>query len=221
MSSVPRRHFSSNLYDLHQEILKMGVLVEEIIRKAILALKNRDEFLAAEVLKDDDAVNDIETRINDKAVILLATEQPVAGDLRFIVSAIKAANELERIADQAVHVAKCSLKIGDEKLIKPLVDIPRMTELCILMIHDILSALVENDADKARKIAEMDDEIDELHNRVSREMVSYMLEDSSRISQGLELSFAARYIERIGDHVTNIAELIVYNATGKRVELNR
>ncbi len=221
MSSVPRRHFSSNLNDLHQDILKMGVLVEDIIRKALLALKTRDENLAGQVIKDDDAVNELETRINDKAVILLATEQPVAGDLRFIVSAIKAANELERIADQAVHVAKCSLKIGFEKLIKPLVIIPRMTELSIIMIHDILSALVENSAEKAVKIAEMDDEIDKLHKQVSREMVSCMIDDSSRISQGLELSFVARYIERIGDHVTNIAELIVYNATGKRVELNR
>ena len=221
MGTATRKHFSSDLNELHQEILKMGSLVEDIILKALHALNNRDQSLANEVLRDDDLINTIESRINDKAVILLATEQPVAGDLRFIVSAIKAANELERIGDQAVHIAKCSLRIGDSQFIKPSIEIPRMIELCVVMIHDILSALVENNSERAKAIATKDDEIDELYNLVSREMISSMIEDNSRIPQGLELSFIARYIERIGDHITNIAELIVYNATGRRVELNR
>lgn len=216
-----RKHFLEDLKDLYQELLKMGTLVEETIRKSIAALKTQNSITAAEVLEDDEAINRFEKDIQDRCMILLATEQPVASDLRTIVTAIKIASQLERIGDHAVHVAKSALLLADQRYVKPLIDIPRMGEMCVFMIHEILSALVENDAPRAEVIAERDDEVDELYNQVSREMISYMLEDPHSINQGVELVFVSRYLERMGDHVTNIAELVVYNATGNHVELNR
>lgn len=216
-----RKHFSEDLQDLYQELLKMGTLVEETIRKAISALKTQNSALAAEVLDDDDAVNCFEKDIQDRCIILLATEQPVASDLRSIVTAIKVATQLERIGDHAVHVAKSAILMADQRYLKPLIDIPRMGEICISMIHEILSALVENDPEQARAIAARDDEVDELNDQISRKMFNSMLKDPQVLNQGLELIFVSRFMERMGDHVTNIAELVVYNATGNHVELNR
>ena len=216
-----RKHFSAHLDDLHQELLKMGTLVEDILRKAVVALKTQNREMAVEIIDDDMAINSFENTIQDRGIILLATEQPVASDLRVIVTAIKIAHQLERIGDHAVHIAKSAMKLSSETYMKPLADIPRMADICISMIRDILTALMENDQDAAIGIARRDDMVDELYRMISGDMRSIMKSNGSTIGQGIELSFVTHFLERIGDHVTNIAELVVYSASGKRVELNR
>jgi phosphate transport system protein len=219
--AVTRKHFAENLKDLHHDLLKMGTLVEETIRKSVTAITSRNRELAGQVIQDEEEINSFETEILDRCIILLATEQPVAQDLRSIVTAIKIATQLERIGDHAVHLAKSALRLADRMMDEPLIDVPRMAQICISMFHDILTALVENSEEKAREVAGRDDDADLLYNRISEELLTQMCEDKAAVTRGMELIFVSRYLERIGDHVTNIAELIVYNASGRHVELNR
>ncbi|WP_319476691.1 phosphate signaling complex protein PhoU [Marispirochaeta aestuarii] len=216
-----RKHFSEELKDLHQSLLKMGILVEESIQKSIIALKGHNSELAEQIIHDDEDINTAETGILDHCTKLLATQQPVAGDLRTIVTAIKVATQLERIGDHAVHIAKSVLKLSEDPFIRDLTDIPRMAKICQAMIRDILTALINNDGDYAREVAGRDDEVDKLYYRITRELVTGMTQDNAKINQGLELIFVVRYLERMGDHVTNISELIIYNTSGRHVELNR
>jgi phosphate transport system protein len=219
--SVTRKQFAENLKDLHHDLLKMGTLVEETIRKSVAAITTRNSALARQVMQDEEEINSFETEIQDRCIILLATEQPVAHDLRSIVTAIKIATQLERIGDHAVHLAKSALRLADRRMEEQLIEVPRMAEICICMFHDILTALVENSEEKAMEVAGRDDDADMLYTRISEQLLARMCDDKAAVTRGIELLFVSRYLERIGDHVTNIAELIVYNASGRHVELNR
>ncbi|WP_319562380.1 phosphate signaling complex protein PhoU [Marispirochaeta sp.] len=216
-----RRHFLEELNKLHENLLRMGILVEESIHKSVSALKSQNRELAENIIQDDENINDAETEILDHCIKLLATQQPVAGDLRTIVTAIKVATQLERVGDHSVHIAKSVCKLSDEPFIRKLTDTSRMGEICQAMIRDVLTALINNNGSYAQEVARRDDEVDKLYYKITRELVAFMLEENTRINQGLELLFIARYLERIGDHVTNISELVVYNSSGKHVELNR
>jgi phosphate transport system protein len=216
-----RRHFSESLKTLNQDVVKMGTFVEEAVRRSITALVNQDTAAAILVREEDTVINDIEAEIEDRCTILLATEQPVAGDLRHIITALKIVTELERIGDHAVHIANAVIRLADEIYMKPLIDIPRMSEIAINMIHDVLTAFITNDDALAVQVSNMDSSIDELHHQVMREIWSYMMEDPRYIKQSTSFLFISRFLERIGDHVTNISEWIVYNDSGKHVELNR
>ena len=215
-----RHEFVAALEDLNQDILKMGVLVEEALRKAVGSLVNQDRDMARQVIEEDTAVNKMEVDIEDKCTVIIARDQPVASDLRQLITSLKVVTQLERMGDHAVHIAKAALRLADKKPMKPLIDIPEMGELCIHMARKVISAYIACDAREAEKIADMDEKVDNLRDQVMRELISYMLEDTKHISQSLDLLFVSRYLERFADHVTNISEWIVYNATGRHAELN-
>jgi phosphate transport system protein len=216
-----RQRFLESLSAIHQEVLKMGTLVEEAIRKSMQALKARDTELANRVIEEDQVINQMELSIQDKCIVLIATEQPVAGDLRGLITTIKIVTQLERMGDHAMHVAKGALKLANENYMKKLIDLPRMADCAIRMIHEVLTAFMNNDQEKAIEVAEMDDEIDELHDQVMRECLTYMMQDPTNIPQATSFLFISRFLERLGDHVTNISEWICYNITGKHRELNQ
>jgi len=215
-----RQAFEKEMAAVNQEILRMGVTVEEAVHRAVQSLVNRDEALARAVVAEDAAIDALEHQIEDRCIVLIAREQPVATDLRRLVTGLKIVTQLERMGDHALHVAKGTLRILPEPYMKPIIDIPRMAEIGIGMIRDVLSAFLDDDDRLAREVAQRDRQIDELHNQVMREVFTYMMENSRFISQSISLLFISRFLERIGDHVTNICEWVVYGSTGERVELN-
>jgi len=215
-----RQAFEEEMHSVNQEILRMGVMVEEALQRAVSSLVDRDAELARAVVAEDAHINALEQEIEERCVVLIAREQPVATDLRKLVTGLKIVTQLERMGDHALHVAKGALRILPEPYMKPLLDIPRMAQIGIGMIRDVLSAFLTNDAPLARGVALRDREIDALHNQVMREVFTYMMENNKYISQAISLLFISRFLERVGDHVTNICEWVVYSATGERVELN-
>jgi len=216
-----RQAFEEGLDGVNKEILRMGVMVEEALRRAVESLVDKDGELARAVIAGDAAINQLEQEIEDRCIVLIAREQPVATDLRRLVTLLKVVTQLERMGDHALHVAKGTLRLLPETYMKPLIDIPRMGELVIGMIRDVLTALLNLDAALAREVAQRDRLVDDLHNQVMREVFTYMMENSRFISQSISLLFISRFLERVGDHVTNICEWVVYSATGEHVELNQ
>lgn len=216
----PRTHFNKALEDLNRRILEMGTLVEEAIRKAIQCLIKQDTELANIIIAEDEIINKKEIDIEDRCTMLIAKEQPVAGDLRHIITILKIVTQLERMGDHAVHIAKASIRLSEEVYMKPLIDIPHMAEIGVEMVRDVLSAFINGDIVLAEKIAKRDDEIDFLHDQVLREVLTYMMENPKYIYQSLNFIFISRYLERLGDHVTNICEWVVYDITGNHAELN-
>jgi phosphate transport system protein len=208
------------LRDIQDELLAMGSMVEKAISRSIEALKNRDLKLANQIIADDQKINEKRFEIEDTCIQLIATQQPMAGDLRTIVSVLSVISELERIGDHAEGIAKIVVMIGDEPPLKPLIDIPRMAEKTIGMLHRSLDAFMSCDQDIARKIAAEDDDIDDLYNQVYRELVSYMVEDPKTITRATRLLWVAHNLERCADRVTNICERIVFTVTGKMCEIN-
>jgi len=215
-----RQGFEEGLAAVNQEILRMSVMVEEALRRAIESLVAKDEVKAREVVAGDEAINRLEQAIEERVVVLIAREQPVATDLRRLVTCLEVVAQLERMGDHAQHVARGTLRLLPEPYMKPLIDIPRMAELLIVMIREALTAFLDNDEARARWVALRDREVDGLHEQVMREVFTYMMQDSRLIPQSISLLFISRFLERIGDHVTNICEWVVYGATGERVELN-
>ncbi len=215
-----RKSFSAQLEDLQQDLLKMGTAVEEAIHLSVKALEERDLELAQQVIEDDHHINDMELEIEEACLRLLALQQPMAKDLRVITTALKIITDLERMADSAVGIARIVVRMAGEQLIKPLIDIPRMAEIAEGMTRDALTAYIETDADLAREMVERDHKVDDLYNQIFRELVLYMIEDAKNIRQATRLLFVAKYLERIGDHATNVGEWIIYLVSGERVELN-
>lgn len=217
---VQRHHYNEKIRDIDRKILMMGTYVEESINKCIKALLTKDKELAKTIISDDAIVNDLEIKIQDDLIILIATEQPVAGDLRHVITSLKIVTQLERMGDHAVHIAKATLDIADQEYIKPLIDVPKMADIGVKMLHDALSAFSDSDPKLAEDVAQLDDAVDQLRDQVNRELVTYMLQDMREFNQITSLLFIARWLERFADHVTNICEWIVYDCTGKHVELN-
>jgi phosphate transport system protein len=214
-----RTTFHKKLRQIQDEILAMGSMVEKAIGQSVEALKNRDLELAQQIITDDQKMNRKRYEIEEKCIQLIATQQPMAGDLRNIICILNIITELERIGDYAEGIAKIVLMIGDEPPLKPLIDIPRMAEKTIDMLHRSLDALVNHDADTARQIATEDDEVDNLYNQVFRELLSYMIEDPKTITRATRLVWVAHNLERSADRVTNICERVVFFVTGKMEEI--
>ncbi|MBN2050468.1 MAG: phosphate signaling complex protein PhoU [Spirochaetales bacterium] len=212
-----RQHFDEALDALNQEVLTMGTLVEEALRNAVKALVDKDIDLADRVIQGDTDIDRQQLDIEDTCTVLIAKEQPVASDLRQLVATLNVLGDLERIGDQAVHIAEVMKRLYGEPYMKPLIDIPRMAVIAEGMIHDALTAFVEQDPEAARSVAGRDDQLDALHAQVLRELLTYMMEDPAKISQGINFLFLSRWLERTGDHVTNICERTVFLATGKHV----
>lgn len=215
-----RQHYLDKLEDLQHELLRMGCSMEEAVKKAITALVKHDVELAQEVIDGDETLDDLLLSIESQCVKLIATEQPVAKDLRLIFTALKISTDLERMADYAVDIAKVAILLADEVYIKPLIDIPRMADLAIDMVQNSLEAYVKQDAKAAEEISRRDDIIDGLYKQIFRELLTYMIEDPKNINQATYFIFVARALERIGDHATNVCEWIIYLVTGERKDLN-
>lgn len=215
-----RQSFDRKLFDLQQHILRMASLVENAIYNSVKSLTNRDVALANEVIKKDDAIDELLNDIEYTIIKIIATQQPIARDLRVAVSGLKIIISLERMGDHAVDIARIALKLADERSIKPLVKINEISGLTREMVKLGLDAYVNGDVAKARRMCEADDEVDSLYRQVYDELVRYMKEDTSTIDQATHLLFVCRYLERIADHATNIGEEVVYLVTGEWFELN-
>lgn len=212
---MTERHFEKNLESLTEEVLRLGSLAQEAIRGAMDALTSRDSDLARRVIENDETLDQQELLIDELCTDLLALQQPMASDLRFITTALKINPELERMGDLAVNICERAIELNREPPLKPLIDIPRMGKIAIEMLHGSLQAFVDNDADLARRIIKKDDEVDGLLEQVFRELLSFMLEKHDTISRAIRLSFVAKSVERIADGCTNVCEMVVYMAEGE------
>jgi phosphate transport system protein len=200
---------------LKERILKMGGFVEDMIRKAIRALVERDRELAIRVIDSDAIVNNFDVEIEEECIRFLAIWQPTGSNLRFVTTAIKIITDLERMGDLAQDICERSVELMDEPPLKPYIDIPRMAEAAQKMLKDSLDSFVARDADLAIKVCEADDFVDNLNQQIFNELLIYMLKDPRNISRAVRLTYITKYLERIGDHATNIAEMVVYMVKGK------
>lgn len=215
-----RKDFDQGLEQLNQWLVQMGELVENAVEEAIQSLRNNDEERAKKVVAEDIHVNEMEDKIMELGLKLIATQQPVAKDLRRIIAAFRIANDLERMGDLALDIARAVIRLQGEALIKPIIDIPRMGEIIRNMTYEAIQAYINENVDLAYKMAKDDDQVDALYSQITRELLLLMMENPRNIAQAQLLSFVGRYIERIGDHATNIGESVVYLVTGKRPDLN-
>jgi phosphate transport system protein len=213
---MERQHFETELQALRNQLLRMGGLVEERVHRAVQALVERREE-ARKIVATDDEVNDLQMDIDERCLRLLATQAPLAGDLRLITSAMKINADLERVGDQAVNIAENAIILIPLPPLKPLIDIPRMARIAEKMIRDALDAFVARDAALARDVLGRDDEVDELKDQVFRELLTYMMADPGTIQRALALILVSRNLERIADHATNIAEDVIFITEAKDV----
>jgi phosphate transport system protein len=212
-----QRHFHEELEGVKQTLLAMGGLVEDQIRRAMKALLERDDALAQEVIDRDRQVNTYDVEVDEQCVNLLALHQPAAGDLRFITTAMKIVTDLERIGDQAVNIAQRVLELNREPQLKPYIDLPRMSEKAQRMVKESLDAFVARDTTLARQVCGKDAEVDALKEQIFRELLTFMMEDPRTIPRAIRVILISRFMERVADHATNIAEMVVYLVGGKMV----
>jgi len=212
------RLFDEELKNLKEKLLRMAAYVEEAVELAIEALTERKEGPAREILKREETVNLLDVEIDETCLRLLALRQPMAGDLRFITSAMKIGSDLERMGDLSVNVAEQALELAKMPLLKPLIDIPRLARLVQAMVRDSLNAFINRDEALARNVCERDDEIDALDDQIFRELLTYMMQDPTTIARAVALLLVSRNLERIADHTTNIGEDVVYLVRGKTIK---
>jgi len=215
-----RVQFEDKMEKLQSQLLQMGELVEKSIAKAIQSLKEQNVVMAQEVVDEDDVIDQLEITIEEGCLTLIATQQPIAKDLRRVATLFKMINDLERMADYATSIAKITLRIADQPFIKPLVDIPRMAVLSQKMVKQALDAYVREDVELAVAVGTDDDEVDKLFGQIFRELLTIMMENPRTITQATHLLFVGRWLERISDHATNIAEEVVFLSTGEKKKLN-
>ena len=216
----PRETFDRALGRLRDDLLMLGSMTEKAILRSIESLKMRDLEAAREIIADDIKINNKRFDIEEQCIQLIVTQQPVASDLRAIIAVLHISVDLERMADHAEGIARINILMGDEPLLKPLIDLPRMAEKATDMLHRSLIAFVEQDVEEARRISDEDDVVDALYNQVYRELVSYMLEDPRTTTRANYLLWVAHNLERVADRVTNICERVIFLSTGKMQELN-
>lgn len=198
----------------------MGIMVEQTIFDAVKSLKERNESLAQQVIDNDDAIDGLQIEIEDFCLRLLALQQPMASDLRVISTAMKIVNDMERMADHATDIAKVTIRISGQPLIKPLIDIPRMAEIAQRMLREALDAYVRRDVSQVDRLIDYDHEVDGLYQQIFRELLVFMMEDPRTIRQSTQLLFVARHLERIADYATNLGEMVYYMVKGERRDLN-
>ena len=215
-----RHTYDQELETLRKELLGMGELVAIAINDAVTSLARQDVELARKVIAGDDSIDNLEISIEDKCMVLIARQQPMARDLRIISTGMKITTDLERMGDHAYDIANVTLRLADQPLIKPLVDIPRMAKMAQKMLQDSLEAYTRLDIELAEQVCLADDAVDDLYQQVFRELLTYMMEDPRTIGQATQLIFVSRYLERIADHATNIAEWVIYLVTGQRLRKN-
>lgn len=207
--------FDDELQKLKEKLLKMGSLVEDAVKNSITALVDRDNALAQLVIDNDRLVNTLDVEIDEESIRLIALRQPMASDLRFITMAMKITTDMERMGDLAVNIAERALELNTEPVLKPYIDIPKMREIAQGMIRDALNAFVKRDKKLAVDVIRRDDEVDDLKHDVLQELAVYMAKDPTTVSRAMKVSFVAQYLERIADHATNVAEMVIYLVEGK------
>jgi phosphate transport system protein len=215
------KSFDEELKQLNNIIAEMGGLAEAQLDRAVESLVRRNSDLAAQVVQDDKRIDNLETEIGSLTVRLLALRQPMAQDLREVVAAIKIASDIERIGDYAKNIAKRAIVLSNVDPMKPVTSIPRMSRMALTIIKDVLDAYIAKDAEAARAAWRRDEEVDEMYNSVFREMLTYMMEDPRNIGPCTHLLFIAKNIERIGDHATNVAEIVYYLVHGRSLDEER
>ena len=209
--------FEDELSDLKVQILKMGSLVEEAIDRSIKSLVERDSDLARQVIENDTRINAFDVSVDEECIRLIALRQPTAGDLRFITTAMKITTDLERMGDYAVDICERALELNEEPQLKPYIDIPRMAEIAEGMVRDALQAFLEKNTSLAYEVIKRDDEVDQLTVQTFNELLLFMIKDSSTITRAIKISYISKYLERIADHATNLAEMVVYMNEGKMI----
>jgi phosphate transport system protein len=214
-----RTGFHNKLREIQDDILAMGSMVSKAIVRSIDALKNRDIETAHRTIADDQQINDKRLNIEEKCIELIATQQPLASDLRIIVAVLSIITELERIGDYAAGIGKIVLLIGNEPPLKPLIDIPRMAEQTVSMLQRSLDAFVKRDAEAAKKIIAEDDIVDQLYDQIFNELLFFMVQDPKTVTRATRLIWVSHNLERAADRVTNLCERVVYVVTGKMEEL--
>jgi phosphate transport system protein len=215
-----RADFDRNLKTLEDDLISMGSMVEKAITKSLIGLKNRDLHLSRQVLEEDDYIDQQRCRLEEQVIDLIATQQPIAIDLRTLMAVLHIATELERMGDYAEGIAKISVMMGDEPSLKPLIDIPRMAEKAITMLQHSLDALVDRDETAAMVVCNDDDEVDDLYDQIYRELLTYMIQDPATIQRATYLLWVAHDLERIADRATNIAERVIFLVTGRLTDIN-
>lgn len=215
-----RKAFEQELQHVKDELLVLGSMVEEATLKSVEALKKRDLQAARQILEADRNINARRYAIEESIVVLIATQQPMAHDLRLLASILEIVGELERMGDYAKGIAVINLRMGDEPLLKPLIDIPRMAQKGVDMLHRALTAFINEDVEAARAIPKEDDEVDALYNQVYRELMTFIIQDPKNIERANWLLWAAHNLERFADRVTNICERTVFLATGQFIEFD-
>jgi phosphate transport system protein len=217
---MPRETFDEQIGELQEDLLALGDLVDRAIERSIQSLANRDLELAQQIIDEDVLINQAQCDLEERCLVLIATQQPLARDLRIIVAVSNIAIELERMGDYAKGIAKIALMIGDQPPLKPLIDIPRMAEKGRQLLHQQLDAFIRRDPDTARRLGTSDDEVDALYDQVYHELVFFMMQDPRTITRATHLLWVAHNLERIADRTTNIGERVVFLVTGRVEELN-
>ena len=216
---MTREHYAQELADLRGSVVAMASMTNKAIDNAVTALARRDVRLAEQVIAADGAINEHRWQTEEQALLVIATQAPMARDLRMIAAVIHIVTDLERMADHAAGIAKIALQTAEQAPLKPLVDIPRMSEIARTMLHDAITAFIDDDQAAARAIVARDDEVDALYEQIYRELLTFMLADPKTIDQATHLLWAAHNLERIADRDTNICERVVFAATGHLEEL--
>ena len=211
------RHFHDELEQVKEKTLKLGSLVESMVEQAVASLVDRDSRLADETIAADKKADTWEVEINEDCIRLLALQQPAAVDLRFITTAMKISTDLERTADQAVNISQRAVELNEEPQLKPYIDIPIMSQLAQKMLRESLDSFVRKDVALALEVIETDNKVDALKDQIFRELLTFMMEDPRTIPRAIRLILVSRYLERIADHATNIAEMAVYLVEGKNI----
>jgi len=211
------KRYEEELTKLREEILYMGGLVEDQIQKAVKSLVDRDSDLCNIIIERDHEVNRLDVNIDEQCIKLLALHQPAGRDLRFITTGLKITTDLERIGDMAVNICERALELNQEPQLKPYIDIPRMARISQRMIRESLDAFVREDTDLALKVCKDDDEVDQLNSQIFRETLTFMLENVQTISRATKIASISKYLERIADHATNIAEMVIFMVKGKDI----
>jgi phosphate transport system protein len=211
---MTRANYEHQLQDLRESVIAMSSMVDKAIARSTDALRDQNVSLAQEVVTEDRRINEARWKTEERALLVIATQAPMARDLRVISSVIHIATELERMADHAAGNGKIVILTADEPLLKPLVDLPRMAELSRKMLADSITAFIESDTDLARDVARRDDEVDSLYNQIYRELLTFMMGDPRTINRATHLLWASHNLERIADRVTNICERVVFSVTG-------
>lgn len=211
------RIYQAELNELRQKLLTLGGLVEQAIDRSVRSLATKDPDLARAVVEEDDRINRLEVEVDELCLRMLALRQPAASDLRFITLALKIVTDLERMGDLAVNIAERSLSLMRQPQLGPYVDIPRMAEISERMLKEALDAFVAADSKRARQVLEQDNEVDELYHSIFRELVDFMTNDASTSPRAMSVLFVAKHLERIADHATNVAEMVIFYVEGRDV----